>query len=370
MLLPILHRLNPETAHSVTIRLLRIADAFPIIRRLLMRITEVEDPRLHVSAFGQFEGPHSLAATGYKLEFENPVGLAAGFNKNGLAINALTSLGFGHVEIGTVTPLAQPGNPSPRLFRLPEDEGLVNRLGFPNLGLERVTMNLAARQSNRCLVGANIGPNRSNVEVASATLDYIKCLRGIYSYVDYLAINISSPNTPGLRALQDRDALGDLLQEIFYTIDDLPAKKPLFVKISPDLSERELLELLEVVARYPVAGIIATNTTVERANSLVGIAKSETGGLSGKPLREKSTSIIRTIFRATGGSMPIIGVGGVFTAEDALEKIRAGASMVQLYTALVYKGPFVARDINRGLLDYLEVNRLGSVQELIGTEEG
>ncbi len=319
-----------------------------------MQMTKVDDARLHVSAFG--------------LEFDNPVGLAAGFNKNGVAINALTALGFGHVEIGTVTPLAQAGNPSPRLFRLPEDGGLVNRMGFPSLGLERVTANLAERRKNSCLVGANIGPNKSNVDVPSATSDYIKCLCGVYPYVDYLTINVSSPNTPGLRALQDRSALAELLEEVFHISNDFAVKKPVFVKISPDLSEDEVKGLLESVVRYPVAGIIATNTTMERAHGLVSKARNETGGLSGRPLREKSTSVIRTIFRATEGSMPVIGVGGVFTADDVIEKLRAGASIVQLYTGLVYKGPFIARDINKGLLEYLEANRLDSLRELVGAE--
>ncbi|MSQ14498.1 MAG: quinone-dependent dihydroorotate dehydrogenase [Dehalococcoidia bacterium] len=355
VLLAILHRLDPETAHYIIIALLKIAGGFPGARRLMMRLARVDDPRLRVSAFG--------------LGFENPVGVAAGLDKNGLAINGLTALGFGHIEIGTVTPLPQPGNPRPRLFRLIEDEGLVNRLGFPNLGLERAAMNLARARKDGCLVGANVGPNKSNVEVSSAILDYIKCLQGVHSYADYLTINISSPNTPGLRALQDKGALRDLLGELFRVIDEFEVRKPLLMKISPDMSEKELSELLDVALSFPVAGIIATNTTVDRPAGLIGAAKNEAGGLSGGPLREKSTSTIRTIFRATEGRLPVIGVGGVFTAADVVEKMRAGASMVQLYTGMVYKGAFIGRNINRGLLEYLEVNRLGSIQELIGTGE-
>ena len=312
----------------------------------------VPDPRLAVSAFGR--------------AFPNPVGVAAGYDKNAVAIRGLAALGFGHVEVGTVTPVAQQGRPRPRLFRLPEDEALINRLGFPNEGMQRVVERLHSRKPNGCVLGVNIGPNAAAVADGNATADYLKTLEAVHPYADYVSLNLSSPNTQGLRLLQAKEALRDLLAQLFDLVSARTVTAPVLLKISPDLAQPDLYELLDVVLAFPVAGIIATNTTLERPTSLISRFQQEAGGLSGRPLRDRSTAVIRDIFQYTQGKLPIIGVGGVFTSADVVEKLRAGASLVQLYTALVYQGPLIARHLNRGLLGLMEREGIKNVGELVG----
>lgn len=352
IIFPLLSLLEPETAHGLTLAALRLAGRSEAARGWLRRRYLVSDPRLRVSAFG--------------LDFVNPVGLAAGFDKNGVAVTALARLGFSHVEAGTVTPRPQPGRPQPRLFRLPRDGALINRLGFPNAGAPAVRVNLDRARLNGCLLGVNIGPNAASVEAGAAAADYVHCLRELHLRADYLTINVSSPNTQGLRLLQAREALDELLRAVFEAAEEEECTSPVLVKVSPDLEELELLELLDVVLAHPVAGVIATNTTLSRPEALRGDVRRAAGGLSGRPLRERSTAMVRAIHKHTGGRLPVIGVGGVFTAADALQKLRAGASLVQLYTGFVYEGPSVARRINQGLLEFMEREGVRAIAELVG----
>jgi dihydroorotate dehydrogenase len=351
-ILPLLQRVDAECAHSATLRILAAIQRYPGLVALVERTMAVSDPRLRVSAFG--------------LSFANPVGLAAGFDKNGVACRAIASLGFGHVEVGTVTPLPQVGTPRPRVFRLGQDDALINRMGFPNGGVRTLGRTLNWYQRRDWRLGINIGPNRDNVVTARAVADYVHCLTHLHRYVDYVAINVSSPNTEGLRNLQSSGILKPILEELLSAAHQHGIVRPILVKISPDLRSDELFALLDVVSSYPIAGIIAANTTIQRSGMLRSSNRGETGGLSGAPMREQSTELIRSVFRYTAGALPIIGVGGVFTVGDALEKILAGASLVQLYTGLVYRGPSVARMINVGLARRLDVLGVGSVQALVG----
>ncbi|HEY8744258.1 MAG TPA: quinone-dependent dihydroorotate dehydrogenase, partial [Chloroflexota bacterium] len=301
--LPALQRLDAEDAHHHTLTLLRAVQAQPLALALLRRYYQVADSRLHVTCFGR--------------EFANPLGLAAGFDKNGVATTALAALGFGHIEVGTVTPLPQPGRLRPRIFRLPKDAALINRLGFPSEGMVAVAVRLGRSTSRRYVLGVNVGPNATSVEAGTASADYLAALADLAAQADYLTINVSSPNTQGLRALQSGPALEELLQVIFAT-RTLPAT-PVLLKIAPDLSNDQLDAILRIALAHPVAGIIATNTTLARPATLVGAAKLEVGGLSGQPLRDRSTQVIRTLYRRSAGRLPIIGVGGIASTADALE---------------------------------------------------
>jgi|GEM_PF-129913 dihydroorotate dehydrogenase len=350
--LPALKRLDAEAVHHHTLALLRAVQAQPLLLALLRRHYQVDDPRLRVTCFGR--------------EFANPLGLAAGFDKNGTAPTALAALGFGHIEVGTATPRPQPGRPRPRIFRLPEDAALINRLGFPSEGMTDVATRLRAYANRRYVLGVNVGPNVASVEAGAATADYLAALAHLAPHADYLTINVSSPNTQGLRALQAAPALEELLQAVFaMQARTLPAT-PVLLKIAPDLSDDQLDAVLQVALAHPVAGIIAANTTLARPASLVGAAKQEAGGLSGQPLRDRSTQVIRAIYQRSEGRLPIIGVGGIASAADAIEKLRAGASLLQLYTGMIYQGPAVVRSINRGLLAYMHANGVASVGDLVG----
>ncbi len=352
LIFPALSRLDPEAAHNAALLALSSTQRVPLLRHFLSKWCSVRDPRLQVAAFG--------------LRFANPVGLAAGFDKNGRVVDALAALGFGHVEIGTVTPRPQAGRPRPRMFRLPEDWALINRLGFPNLGMERVGRNLARRSRPDCVRGINVGPNAASVAAGRAAEDYAHCIEALAGHADYFTINVSSPNTQGLRVLQEQRALDELLGTVFRAIQPAAAARPVLVKIAPDLGDVELRQMLDVAVGHPVAGIVAANTTLERLPTLAGAARADAGGLSGAPLRERANQLIRTAFEHTEGRLPIIGVGGVFGAADALDKLRAGATLVQLYTGMIYQGPFIARQINRGILAYLQEHGLPSVQRLVG----
>jgi len=309
----------------------------------------------------------------FGLSFRNPVGLAAGFDKNGAVADSLCALGFGFIEAGTITSEAQPGNEKPRIFRLPRDRALINRLGFNNAGAKAAVRNLKQHRPD-CVLGVNIGKARK-VPIDKAIPDYLKTFAAIYDVADYVAVNVSSPNTPQLRDLQQPEMLADLLGALQARNRELAGEssahssKPILLKISPDLTEAQIESIVEVALHAKVAGIIATNTTVDRpdlrsASSLVEACGE--GGLSGAPLAHRSNEIIALIYRLTNGSLPIIGVGGVFTAEDAWEKISAGASLVQLYTGFIYEGPRVAQRINQGLVDIMTRHGFKNLDDAVG----
>jgi dihydroorotate dehydrogenase len=357
---PILFRLPAESAHEFALRSLRRALQNSAVRR-------AAENRFQRTPFGTLKR--------FGLTFRNPVGLAAGFDKNGTAADLLSSLGFGFIEVGTVTSEAQPGNPHPRIFRLPRDRALINRLGFNNCGAKALVKNLKKHRPD-CVLGINIGKSRS-VAIEKAIPDYLKTFATIYNTADYVAVNVSSPNTPHLRELQQAEMLADLLEALQSRNAELaaktflPAPKPILLKIAPDLSEAEIESIVKIAVDKGIAGIIATNTTVGREGLKSDRARIEAigeGGLSGAPLRDQSNEIISLIYRVTKGSLPIVGVGGIFTAEDAWKKICAGASLVQLYTGFIYEGPGVARDINDGLRQIASREGFVSLDEAVGSD--
>ncbi|HXT62523.1 MAG TPA: quinone-dependent dihydroorotate dehydrogenase [Pyrinomonadaceae bacterium] len=355
---PLLFRLPAETAHRFALSSLSKALEFDPIRRTIER-QHKSSPFGSIKRFG--------------LTFRNPVGLAAGFDKNGDAADVLSVLGFGFIEVGTVTSEPQPGNPSPRLFRLPQDRALINRLGFNNCGAKQLVKNLKQHRPN-CVLGVNIGKARS-VPVEKAIPDYLKTFGLVYAAADYIAVNVSSPNTPQLRELQETEMLRELLTQLqrrnreLAEKHSLPAPRPLLVKIAPDLDENDVASIVEVAQQAGIAGIIATNTTISRDNLRTSQTKVDAigeGGLSGAPLGKRSNEIIAMIYRLTSGALPIIGVGGIFTAQDAWEKICAGASLVQLYTGFIYEGPGIARRVNEGLRGILSREGFVSLDEAVG----
>jgi len=333
----LLFRLDSERAHNLTLRLLALAGALPPIRAWLRRIFTPQTPGLGVRAFG--------------LDFRNPVGMAAGFDKDGRAIYGLACLGFGHLELGTITPHPQAGNPRPRVFRLPEDQAVINRMGFPNAGAETLLQGLQRWRPPGVVLGVNIGKG-VDTPLEDAVEDYLILLKIFYSYADYLAINISSPNTIGLRRLQAREHLEVLLQAISVERSSLQitsgCRVPILVKLAPDLTEGELEDAVGAIVSSGMDGVIATNTTVERVG-LRSQRREEIGGLSGAPLKDRSTEVVRRIQQITNGRLPIVGVGGIFGPEDAREKLDAGASLVQVYTGLIYRGPGLVSEILEGL---------------------
>jgi|SRR5690242_3465561 len=330
----ILFLFPPESVHHFVMRTLKLCRRLPFGEKMLRSCFDVPGPAFRKKVFG--------------LDFKNPIGLAAGFDKDAKYIDELACLGFGFVEIGTVTPLPQPGNEKPRLFRLPADEALVNRMGFNNEGAAAAAERLRKRRSN-ILIGGNIGKNKRTPN-EQAIEDYEKCFHALFETVDYFVVNVSSPNTPGLRALQEKEPLTALLKHLQGLNYKKPSPKPILLKIAPDLGNEQLDDIIGIVLETKLAGIVATNTTISR-DSLVTAAtemeKAGTGGLSGKPLKKKSTDVIRYIHQKSGGNIPIIAVGGVFTAEDALEKLSAGAALVQVYTGFIYEGPGIVKKICR-----------------------
>lgn len=292
----------------------------------------------------------SLARKVFGLEFPNPVGLAAGFDKDARYVDTLACLGFGFVEIGTVTPRPQPGNPPPRLFRLPKDQALINRMGFNNQGAAAAATRLAGRKS-RVIIGGNIGKNKITPN-AEAEEDYEQCFHALYDVVDYFVVNVSSPNTPGLRHLQDKEPLRKLLLRLQALNRQKKQPRPMLLKIAPDLDAHQLDDIIDIAIETQLDGIVATNTTLSReglTTSPTQVAQCGAGGLSGKPLTSRSTEIIRYLHQRTAGRLAIIAVGGIFTAEDALEKLQAGASLVQVYTGFIYEGPAIARHLCKGI---------------------
>jgi dihydroorotate dehydrogenase len=343
ILLPLLFRFDAETVHHAVTSLMKFVFAIPGVSALSRRWYVVNDRRLERHVFG--------------LTFPNPIGMAAGFDKNAELVSELSDLGFGFVEIGTVTPRPQPGNPRPRLFRLKADGGLINRMGFNNKGADPAAERLHrfSRKSNRhrVIVGGNIGKNKDTTN-ENAVVDYVASFRALYDSVDYFVVNVSSPNTPGLRDLQEREPLTHLLTTLQTENRQRPVAKPILLKIAPDLTNGQLDDVIGIVAKTRIAGIIATNTTISRANlatDVAQVAEMGAGGVSGRPLRERSTEVIRYLHQKSGGAFPIIGVGGIFSADDALEKLNAGASLIQVYTSFIYEGPGLARKINRALLN-------------------
>lgn len=335
---PLLFQFEPEQAHHIATSAFKFTQKLPLGPTITKALYKVEHPKLKRTVMG--------------LNFENPVGLAAGFDKNAAYYNEFANLGFGFVEIGTVTPLAQPGNPQPRMFRLPADKALINRMGFNNGGLELAVQNLKSNYSG-VLIGGNIGKNKVTPN-DEATRDYVLGFEGLYDYVDYFVVNVSSPNTPNLRELQDKEPLKQLLG----TLQDLnakqPVQKPIVLKIAPDVSNEQLDDIVEIVQSTGIAGITATNTTISRAGlTTTGKVIDEAGGLSGKIVRKRSTEVIQYLRSKLPASVAIIGVGGIFTGEDALEKLQAGADLVQVYTGFIYEGPAMVRSINRYLIDKL-----------------
>ena len=338
--LPFARRLDPEDAHRLAVRALA---ALPLPRAAR------DDPRLAVSAFG--------------LSFPNPIGLAAGFDKNAEVPDAALRLGFGFIEVGTVTPRPQAGNPRPRIFRLPADEGLVNRLGFNNEGAVAARARLGARGGLIGVVGVNVGANRDSKDRIA---DYAKGIEMLAPYASYLTINVSSPNTPGLRALQAGAVLDDLLARAIEARDRVAASKPMLLKIAPDLSLAELDEVVDVAKKRGIDGLIVSNTTISRSRDLRDPNAREEGGLSGKPLFALSTWLLSETYQRVEGAFPLIGVGGIDSADTAWRKIRAGASLLQLYTALSYKGFGLVRTIKEGLLARLTRGGFRSLADAVG----
>lgn len=334
---PLLFRLDAERAHHFVFDNLRRAHRLPGVPQMLRGLYGDRHPGSEREVFG--------------LKFPNPVGLAAGFDKNAALTDELADLGFGFVEIGTVTPRPQPGNPAPRLFRLPQDEALINRMGFNNDGAAAVAARLRLRRNHRLVIGGNIGKNKDTPNEEAAA-DYVAAFEALAEVVDYFVVNVSSPNTPGLRALQDRAPLIDLLQQVQARNQARPVPRPLLLKIAPDLSDAQLDDILEIATETQLSGLVATNTTVAREplrTDAAHVASLGAGGLSGKPLRARATEVIRYLHAGSGGKLPIIGAGGIHSAEDALEKLAAGASLVQLYTGFIYEGPGLVREINKQL---------------------
>jgi dihydroorotate dehydrogenase len=354
---PALFSQDPEVIHERTLAGLQRAErlgSLPILRRFYPPPAGQE--RLRISRFG--------------LEFPNPIGIAAGLDKNAKVYNSLFAFGFGFVECGTVTPRPQPGNEPPRLFRLLEDEALINRLGFNNEGQEMLASRVR-RKPPQGILGINIGKNKVTPN-EQAPDDYRMVLRAVWDVAAYIVVNVSSPNTPNLRELQEKAALQQLLSVVFQTADELQGQRhrsvPILLKIAPDLTDEALQDLLTVVRAFPLQGLIATNTTLRR-EGLRSSQSHETGGMSGKPLRDPSTAIIRTLFDALGHSLPIVGVGGVYDGESAYEKIRAGACLLELYTSLVYRGPGVANQIQQELLQLLDRDGFARLEDAVGADK-
>ena len=346
---PALFAFSPEKAHGLSIQGLK-SGVIPPARLK-------DDPRLHVSVDG--------------VSFPNPVGLAAGYDKNAEVPDAVLGLGFGFTEVGTITPRAQSGNPKPRVFRLTLDKALINRLGFNNEGHAAALARLNARKNKPGIVGVNIGANKDSEDFVA---DYEKGIDAFYDLASYFTANISSPNTPGLRNLQAGEALETLLNRVFDKVDanaERSGKRvPVFLKIAPDLESAEMDEIADVVKRSSLSGLIVSNTTLDRDTLTERKHANEAGGLSGKPLFEKSTRILAEMYKRLGPTLPLIGVGGIGSAQDAIAKIEAGASLVQLYTCMVYAGPCLPSDIVRGLSNHLDRNNISSMVELVGRKNG
>jgi len=340
---PLLFKQDPETIHYKVFGWLKILLKSSISKSFAKRIYSVSDTRLEKELFG--------------LKFPNPIGLAAGFDKDAKLYEELGCLGFGFIEVGTVTPLAQDGNPKPRLFRLPKDEALINRMGFNNGGVDQMIERLKNRNPNQ-IIGGNIGKNKVTPN-EEAINDYVICFEKLFDYVDYFVVNVSSPNTPNLRELQDKEPLTKLLQTLQDLNNAKSMRKAILLKIAPDLTNEQLDDIVEIVDSTKIDGIIATNTTIDRSNLHTDDSEVEgigAGGLSGKPVRNRSTEVVRYLSNKSNKSFPIVAVGGIYTAEDAIEKLNAGADLVQIYTGFIYEGPGMVKRINKGLVRHFSNN--------------
>ena len=329
----ILFYFDPENVHYFTFSLIRTLSKIPGIPSLFKAIYGMEDKRLETEVFG--------------LKFKNPVGLAAGFDKDAKLYKELTNFGFGFIEIGTLTPKGQEGNPKKRLFRLKEDQAIINRMGFNNGGVQEAVERL--KSNTNVLIGGNIGKNKLTPN-ENAVDDYVICFDALYDYVDYFVVNVSSPNTPNLRELQEKEPLKLLLQTLQNLNLAKPKQKPILLKIAPDLTDSQLLDIIDIVKETKIAGVIATNTTLSR-EGLQSKNKIEAGGMSGKPLGKRATEVIRFLSEKSNKAFPIIGVGGIHSPEDAIEKFEAGASLIQLYTGFIYEGPALIKKINKTILE-------------------
>ena len=330
---PILFWFDPEEVHYFSFSFIQFISKIPFVSSILKSIYEVKDQRLQREVFG--------------LKFKNPIGLAAGFDKDAKCYQELSNFGFGFIEIGTLTPKPQDGNPKKRLFRLKSDSAIINRMGFNNDGVESAVMRL--KKNKGVLIGGNIGKNKITPN-EEATSDYLYCFESLFDYVDYFVVNVSSPNTPNLRELQEKKPLTELLSKLETRNSEHKTKKPILLKIAPDLTNEQLLDIIDIVNETKIAGVIATNTTISR-EGLKSENKTEIGGLSGKPLAKRSTEVIRFLAEKGNNAFPIIGVGGIHSADDALEKLEAGASLVQLYTGFIYEGPKLVKKINKKILE-------------------
>lgn len=334
---PILFCFTPETAHHVTFACVKFLFKIPGVSSIFRLIYAVEDKRLERTVFG--------------ITFPNPVGLAAGFDKDGKIVDEFSALGFGFIEIGTVTPVPQVGNDKPRLFRLPKDEAVINRMGFNNGGMKEIAARLRKRKS-KVLIGGNIGKNKITPN-EEAVNDYINAFNELFDCVDYFVVNVSSPNTPGLRALQEKEPLKKILNSLQEVNKQKAVSKPILLKIAPDLTNEQLDDIVEIITETKLAGIIATNTTISRDGLTTPKEEVEAigmGGLSGRPLTVRSTEVIRYLVKKSNGTIPVIGVGGIHSPQDALDKLEAGASLIQLYSGFIYEGPALVGAINKALV--------------------
>lgn len=331
---PLLFLMNPERAHYFTFSMVRWACKVPFAKLFLKDLYTIPARKLERTVFG--------------IKFPNPVGLAAGFDKDAKLYNELACFGFGFIEVGTVTPKPQAGNDKPRLFRLPADEALINRMGFNNLGVEAMVARLRKEQP-KVIIGGNIGKNKVTPNEQSVN-DYEQCFTALFDYVDYFVVNVSSPNTPNLRELQEKEPLMALLQHLQNLNNAKANPKPILLKIAPDLTNSQLDDVIDVVLQTKLAGVVATNTTISRDGLKTDVSAIGAGGLSGKPVTKRSTEVIKYIAEKSGKAFPIIGVGGIHSPADAIEKLNAGADLIQLYTGFIYEGPALPKRINKALL--------------------
>jgi dihydroorotate dehydrogenase len=333
---PVLFLFQPERAHHIAFTSIKVLCAIPFVKYCIKGIYNYKNEKLEREVFG--------------LKFPNPVGLAAGFDKDAKLFDELACFGFGFIEIGTLTPVGQPGNPKPRSFRLPQDNALINRMGFNNEGVEAAVLRLKKRNPS-LIIGGNIGKNKVTPN-EEAVNDYEKCFHALFDYVDYFVVNVSSPNTPGLRELQDKDSLKNILVKL-QVVNNLKSKsKPLLLKIAPDLTDTQLDDIVAIAKEVKLSGIIATNTTISREGLITEKSLVENigaGGLSGKPLTKRSTEVVAYLCSRLGKEIPVIAVGGIHSAADAQEKLNAGAALVQLYTGFIYEGPGLVKEINKAL---------------------
>ncbi len=339
LLKPILFQFSPEKAHKITTKLLHLVLLFPFGKTIIRSLFQLEDEKLAKEVFG--------------IKFKNPVGLAAGFDKNAELIDDFSNLGFGFIEIGTLTPKGQPGNPKPRLFRLPSDEALINRMGFNNDGVDDAVERLKHRKSN-IIIGGNIGKNKVTPN-ENALEDYLICFEKLFDHVDYFVVNVSSPNTPGLRELQEKEPLKKLLKALQDENGNKKTPKPILLKIAPDLTDSQLDDIIAITNELNLDGLIVSNTTIDRSNLTTTekkVSNIGAGGLSGKPVFNKSNNVLRYI-RKHLQNVPIIAVGGIHSAQDAIAKLDAGADLIQIYTGLVYEGPALIKQINKELLKHV-----------------